>query len=72
MAELEQDPTAIIELLRECDVKAWLRIAVEYWRLGQLESASAIGEAAVSACVLLLSLPWLGGSASGLTGMWSE
>ncbi|KAF8306266.1 TPR-like protein [Clavulina sp. PMI_390] len=49
-ADLDPDPSSLLELLREgeCDVRAWLRIALEYWRLGQLDAATTIAEAAAS------------------------
>ena len=47
---LDPEPGAsIIELLREgqCHVKAWLRLAVEYWKIGLLGPATDIAVAAV-------------------------
>lgn len=60
VADLDPDPSTILDLLREgeCSVKAWLRIALEYWKLGQLDAATAVAEAAASCaspfCVYLV------------------
>lgn len=47
---LDSDPsTTVVELLREgqCHVKAWVRLAVEYWKLGLLQPATDVATAAV-------------------------
>ena len=47
---LDADPgTSVVELLREGQpaVKAWIKIAVEYWKLGLLDPATDIAAAAV-------------------------
>lgn len=65
MADLDPDPSTILDLLREgeCDVKAWLRIAIEYWRLGHLDASAAVGDAAL-ACASCSALVSVGSCAS--------
>lgn len=48
-ADLDPDPASILDLLEEeeCDLKAWLQVAVEHWRIGQLTAADKVAKAAV-------------------------
>jgi len=49
IADLDPDPASILELLEEgeCGLKAWLQVAIEHWRLGQLAAAEKVAKAAV-------------------------
>ncbi|KAF9518383.1 hypothetical protein BS47DRAFT_1338316 [Hydnum rufescens UP504] len=50
LANLDPEPgTSVVELLREgeCHVKAWVKLAVEYWKLGLLQPATDVAAAAV-------------------------
>jgi RNA polymerase-associated protein CTR9 len=50
LANLDPEPgTSVVELLREgeCHVKAWVKLAIEYWKLGLLQPATDVAAAAV-------------------------
>ena len=52
---LDAEPgSAMVEMLREgqCHVKAWIRLAIEYWKLGLVDVAMDIASNAVQ-CRLL-------------------
>src|SRR5258708_36793076 len=57
---LDAEPgAAMVDMLREgqCHVKAWVRLAIEYWKLGLVDVAMDIASNAVHCALLYHLLP---------------